>query len=539
MRLIKRYPLLRPALAFILLLILMVTLRLESLLNPRAINPDEAELIAVARIASMDPAPYRSYTTGTFLFLWPTFLAILFKLGLPLNFYLTHWLAGILYCFIIFCGWLILSRYLGWVVSGFLILPAGLVVLSGVLYWENPDLLSLGTELLPISLVMLSSIVATSATFRDSSTMFVISIFILGLVPWAKPQLTPLALIFLFALVTAKVVQRHQVLSFKLKFLFFQEALIALFAFVLPTALFVLWMIGSDSLGGFVNETLKFNLRYMLDRSLVVDSSAPTFVSRAGQLGIILIGALIFFTWAYAASLMFSFEGNAPEKQRMTLAICAWSATLFSTVAVLLVSIPFFTHYINVWIGGCLLTIAVVALFLHPIDLRNRSVSRRVYVTFGALFFVIALAILPTLQATFSTLGNYSSSLGGVFSSAAAKRDRDAVHSYCPVGSRVLVWGWAADLFAHYEWMPAVRQVNFAPPNIDYSGLKTVFPEKMPQCIVEASGDGFFRLGQGATFKDAIGDYVPEFAECFETKVLSLYDDRDVTLHVRKQTCKI
>ncbi len=32
----------------------------------------------------------------------------------------------------------------------------------------------------------------------------------------------------------------------------------------------------------------------------------------------------------------------------------------------------------------------------------------------------------------------------------------------CPAGEPVFVWGWAAELYAYYNWQPASRFVTYA-----------------------------------------------------------------------------
>ena len=43
---------------------------------------------------------------------------------------------------------------------------------------------------------------------------------------------------------------------------------------------------------------------------------------------------------------------------------------------------------------------------------------------------------------------------------APSATDATSLSTDCPTGSRVLVWGWAAELYSSYDWTPASRYVN-------------------------------------------------------------------------------
>jgi hypothetical protein len=74
----------------------------------------------------------------------------------------------------------------------------------------------------------------------------------------------------------------------------------------------------------------------------------------------------------------------------------------------------------------------------------------------------------------------------------------------CPAGSRVLVWGWSAQLFAFYDWMPATRYPGSAgvmangPIPVDNEALTDRYVREVQSemsefdCVVDATGPSFF-----------------------------------------------
>ena len=69
----------------------------------------------------------------------------------------------------------------------------------------------------------------------------------------------------------------------------------------------------------------------------------------------------------------------------------------------------------------------------------------------------------------------------------------------CPPGSRVLVWGWASELYAYYDWIPASRYANATwliyanSKQAEYASImEGELRRDPPGCIVEALGPPFF-----------------------------------------------
>jgi hypothetical protein len=73
------------------------------------------------------------------------------------------------------------------------------------------------------------------------------------------------------------------------------------------------------------------------------------------------------------------------------------------------------------------------------------------------------------------------------------------VLKYCPRGSQVLVWGWSAELFAYFDWVPTPNIVNDV-GRIKFSQLspaalariESAISNTKTDCIYEAIGVNYF-----------------------------------------------
>ena len=81
---------------------------------------------------------------------------------------------------------------------------------------------------------------------------------------------------------------------------------------------------------------------------------------------------------------------------------------------------------------------------------------------------------------------------------AATGPEWDAIRAQCPSGARVVVWGWASELYSYNDWVPASRYVNpwvlspAAKIETYRRRMEQEISSRPPQCVVEAIGPAFF-----------------------------------------------
>ena len=233
-------------------LILSIWARLPYFRYPFNVNPDEAELLSAAKLASKSLFLYENYVTSTFGPVWPEFLGFLLNIGVKLNFNVAHVLSYLLLA-ISFLGiqlrLLIKIKYFSFLTYSVLLLIDLLVFLP-----INREFAFLSTETLPIALVSTSILVLSFPKFMRSYNKF-LSGLICGLAFLAKYQVAPLLLI---TLVISLMTNKSNAQTTKKKPVF--SSFMSGFSFTLLTSFFSI-LIGGG-LPKFLNESLKFSIFY-------------------------------------------------------------------------------------------------------------------------------------------------------------------------------------------------------------------------------------------------------------------------------------
>lgn len=517
-----------PIFALVLLLILLWVTRGDFLTSHAAFNPDEAELIAEARRASLDLIPYSTYTGTTHLFLWPMLLALLGKLGVPLTLATAHVLAGLSYVWIAFAGWYVIARSAGWIVAGIFVLPTSLYLLTA-----KNDFLSLGTELLPLSIVMLAAITALAPEGRHSRGRLVIVGTLTGLSVWAKPQIAPLALaVLLVAILHRNLLVAHAVARCKTSPSIWHDTLAGIVGLVLPSVVFLTIMLFAGTLHSFFEEPVRFQLSYVFSRA-ATGGSAPSLAGRLQEDATFILQYPMAFPWAIAGLVGWSQIALGHRRSSRWMAMAAWLAPLVAAFFGLLLAFPIFPHYANNLYSACLISGMTGATFVRHFSSDRRSFWRPVS---PSLLLFVPIALLSVIV--------WSTSIPP----PAASNPRPSITPLtqaCPARSRVLVWGWAAELYSYYDWTPASRYVDSVWQILPTEGRpyyqRTLLSELSgdpPTCIVEALGSQFFG---DYTHADAITTVLPSATSlvdrCYMERRMPLQDGREVTVFRRTTRC--
>jgi hypothetical protein len=552
------------AAASIVAVVLLVVLRGNDLLSHALFNPDEAELLALGRRAGADLIPYQTYTTSTSLYLWPLFLGMLTKIGVPMTLPTAHLLSGLFYVYLVVGGWYLFYRQHGWRWATGIVAPPAVYLFAGV---TSADYLSLGTELLPIAIVMTGMLILFPPGRDVPLARLAGGSFVCGAAIWAKPQVAPLAFGVVVSAVIIRELERRKLAQPRDGRLapVTRDVLIALGSFLLPSILSVLVIVLAGEMSAFWHESVMAILSYSAGAHHVGPSGNGTVAERAQQVGAFLLSLPFAAVWALGGLLGWTWSRR--DGRPRWLELLAWLAPAALAVLSLFILPILYPHYGNLVYAGALAS-GIVGCRIARIDKSSSEVEPA-----GAnvLVAVVALASLVVILAVAQTAWGQLVFLRGYVATAITRQELLPVDPYrfetsqlrtwCPDNSTVQVWGWEAELYAYYDWMPATRYVDtewqlFSSGESPYlkATLLRDLEASRPVCIVEAIGPGFFE--NGATFMplaSVIPAAGPFLTRCYvrrEAQVGALttrlepsplvYDGGSgqlVTIYVRRGTC--
>jgi hypothetical protein len=209
---------------------------------------------------------------------------------------------------------------------------------------------------------------------------------------------------------------------------------------------------------------------------------------------------------------------------------------------------PLFPHYANLLYLGSLLASCVAVRLAEPAALGNRQGWWVEIARLGAALVVVGALVVVVVSPRFADMRvNARRIVTGeaLWYNQQPRRDATSLGAQCPAGSHVEVWGWASELYAYYDWVPASRYVNAS--WVVYPGghqreylqiMRAELAQDPPECIVEALGPAFFA---GLDPAGTIGSVVPGASQLLESCYLrsdeTLFDGRGVTLYRRTVSC--
>lgn len=525
-----------PALTFLVILCTSaILLRGPDLLLNMPFNPDEAELLAQGRRAqvSLFP-PYESFTTTTHTLLWPMFMGALGLIGIPLGFVTAHIIAAVAYVLLAFTMYLVTAHHLGWKIAFLLVLPSSIWILS-----LTGDFLSLSSELLPMLMIALAVLIFSLPRTSPTLPRLVAAAVILGCVFWAKPQLTPVAASITLTLILITVLStRHGSPARSVGRL--TIAMVGVTGFLAPTIMVLVVLLASNNLVNFYEETVLYQLSYVTERD-TLGGQSPNMLIRPSLAAIFVTGFAPAVLWALAAFVVWVNRSGASDRSIINWQVAIWIIPMVAAFVTLTMAFPLFDHYANIlfvsFMTSGTLVIATTSWWTSALT-RNEASSVTVEVAFLVALVVISLSILPRIWDNGSIWrdGNIRFSSQDVSS--------EPLTAICPPNSRVVVWGWASELYAWFSWIPASRFVNswqLAPLiNIDRhkQALEAELAANPPDCIVEANGDGFFgsRLLPGS-FTDTMQGSSAFLDSCYQYSREQLSDQRFVDVWRKTTQC--
>ena len=545
----------KPWLQFLLffgvLLVVLVLVRGSVLWTSGMQNPDEAELMAEGRSAAENLFPYSNYTTSTHLFLWPFLLGLLGLVGVPLTLVTAHIIGGLTYVLLGTTGWFLTMRRIGGVRAALLVLPTTLVLLLG--YGPGTsDFLSMTSEALPVVVLCVAALVMLGPDHPMTNRQLVVGALVAGLSVWTKPQSGPVAAAFVGACVLMACVenQRSPGVASPTGTVprVVRSLALAALAFVTPTVV----LLGVMWLGGTLDELVREPLASMWGYAAHRDESqgvvAPPLTDRLSGLASFVSSFPFALAWALGGLLSMTFLARLESRLLRTLGLAAFLLPLAATLICLLPIYPLFPHYATFLYVGCMLATCVAVRLAVP-EQGDITGARWVEGTYGAVSLVaVAMLMLPVVPDQVEDLAHESGRAltGHGFSfNNEIPRTATRLGVICPADSRVLVWGWASELYAYYDWSPASRYANatwLIYPNDRQTEYGSILDGELrqdpPDCIVEALGPAFFAGIDPAYGLATIVPRVSSLLEsCYTATDEKTFDDRAVRLYHLKPTC--
>jgi hypothetical protein len=422
--------------------------RVPAIQCPFQLNVDEGQMLAQAMRYAHDLTPWRSVDgeTGGPILSWVLLLG--HEVGLPFSFQAEHMIAALCLAGILAATFGVAYRLVGE--------EAALTSLAAGCLWlalsPDEDFTHYSSELVPclfISLALLG-LVGVPASKNSGLLRIFTAGLLLGLVPWAKLQAVPIALVLgLWAL--ADIVRTPDLPAKQRS----QRAGILIAGAILPSALMLAWVANANAWDQFWNSYILANLSRA--------EGKPWSVHRANLLHLVLFqeGSPWFLDTALLAIGAVCLRGRAGWRALPRSPAVLSALLLAAAVFAVLRPINAYSHYEQLCLVPLLLVTACCVRVILGDGPPAADSKRR------AAWAVLAVGILPLPAAYFchfdgwqmlSETWRYDQSRSF---QVQAFVDR-AVRQFVPGAESIAVWGWAPYLYVDLGIAPGTRDAGYA-----------------------------------------------------------------------------
>ena len=508
--------------------------------NSIALNPDEAELLAMSKNVDFSDLG-KDYTTSTFGPLLPYVLRLILALNLSDNLGSIH-LVGFLSLLV----FPISVSIFGYRQRRSNNLSHILIIIAfaqsfGLVFGSKKDYLTFCTEIIPLQFTaVICLLMSTKIRSKDF-----LSGLLFSCIFFTKIQVLPLAFVFYFILRITIFNHGLTILSLKDNFKYFCYFFLgSLFGIVG----FSLWLLQSGVFLKWLNLSFIFSLTYVgtdLESGLGGGNSLPIKFLGALRLiasdvvisSVVLILPIALFGVMLKSRSLFSFDKDLKNQDRiiglrMTKNPQMLELSIILSIIILTaffaISAPgnLFSHYLLILYAATTFSILYMSKFISEIHKNTRELTdARMKIRYGVGFlitvFVISLNFSPERSASFAN-SNYviaNSTIGKNL-----EKYLDVLRKECHSKSTVLIWGWASEYFGYLNWRPTPDFINDANRLLAKGGssetliqLKTLLADGVPDCILSATGANY----EFTTYSK--GPSLIEYDRDFETIILKNY----------------
>ena len=313
----------------------------------------------------------------------------------------------------------------------------------------------------------------------------------------------------------------------------------------------------AHTLHAFFQEPVSFEIDYVFRRSTV---ATPGWEPASGAERLAAIGrAIVAVPFAYVVLLAAGnhrlgslfFSSAWPSGRRLRGLAVLGGVTLTGLVAAF-VSYPVYTHYLNFVYAGCVFAAVSSCAVLGPRSPRQVT-TRSGWYRIGSVIAVAALTVsllvgigtvttrAPQDRASWSAPFDPDKAVPG----AATGPEWDAIRAQCPSGARVVVWGWASELYSYNDWVPASRYVNpwvlspAAKIETYRRRMEQEISSRPPQCVVEAIGPAFFgEYGPDKRIVRLLPGIAGVLARCYTARIAEPTPGDPLRYYVLRDACR-
>lgn len=402
---------------------LLLFMRLPILFINWQLNPDESQLLSQAITLRHHPVYWKYVDGATMGPLSSYYVALPGYLGIPLNYVVIRWTAFICLLVSMVSGYLAVENFFNARIARLALLP-GIAFLA---FTTNPDFLHATNEQLSLALIGLAvwqySRLWRQQAFQSAGNLFLLS-FISSLVPFAKLQGTPTALVLVAAAFIGLLSQYPEIPRSM-----FWRALggLVLGGLIFPLLVVILTM-GFGVFADFIQFYIFGNFAYSAGASFwYFLGQFPAFVGRTDDFFAFLVPTL-------ALLICWLLVRLRQEKGKIGLVLFIVALIVASGYAVIKPGNEF-THYLLYLVFPvCLLNAWLLAAF-----------RAAVYTVFWVLLVVLSVAINAVVQANkqgsspLTTYRDAPFAFRHFYLSATALEIRKLAQP----GEDLVVWGWA------------------------------------------------------------------------------------------------
>lgn len=501
------------AVAFVFLLLLLAW-RWPFLLDPAPLNPDEPAFVAGALTLQNEPAFWRSLDTTTAGPLTPLALLPTHWLGVPQDYFNAR-LVGLFLVWGSLClTGSILIQLWNRRVAFVALVPPALFFVAAI----EGDFLHYSSEHVPLFLLALSAWLLARGC-HGSRAAWWFSGVVAGLLPWAKLQAGPFAVVLSLA---ALVVARR---SPETRPEWRRRVAEYLLAGIVPTFVLFGMIAAQGEWRNFVESYVLNNLRYTEASSMA-----------AGLRGLVRLSLLTQHVPAYLVTpvVLVTVSLGYCLALRCRPALAWWLGACATGVAILVILAPGrgFTHYL------LLLPIPLTwwcAAALHEI-LHGVTSTRGRFAVAGA-----ALILPMTLQLSARLARPLPAPLGQLAESWRHPRNEigDTVHTLRRPEDTLATWGWDSHLYVETGLPQATReaqterQIRPSPQRDSYYRPRFLaeLERKPPAFFIDAVGPGAFEFGERSS---EAHENFPALAAFVATRYELVADFHDSRLYMRR-----
>jgi hypothetical protein len=446
-------------------------------------NPDEAEFLAQGRLASDSVFPYENYVTSTSGPVTPEILGLLNSLGITLDLRLAHiYSASVTIAILLLFASIINPAYSS-ITKTLVLAPVITAWGSGDRQTFNTDFLSLSSEITPLFFLSLAAYLLTRQNQLKGKMSFVAGT-LSGLAFLTKYQVIVLLAIFPILIM---------LYSFNSKTITLQKRFVSLGLWGLgasiPLVVIAFLLKVSNNI-----ESAAYSISILVNygsgnistfsQSSISDRVLGYFTVAVDSPIVVLALLVLVFLMALSVNNETKVHSYVFLKDTIVLFLILLLGYLSAALAG-----NNFGHYIQLWLWSIGISIAI--LLTRPFLSNSLKVSAPIHT---CVFFLVWAAL--SFNAA-SLNWEKSASVAEASDALPAKR----LNEVCPEKSNVMVWGWAAEMFAYNNWQPPTFFVNNAvlliggedgPDSWNYNVTVNAITDPGTACVVEAIGPSFF-----------------------------------------------